>query len=47
MAKMSKAKLSSMGHSIMSKAKEIRRKSPKKKWTTCVKEAGRSFRKSA
>ncbi len=41
---MSKAKLSSMGKSIMAEAKRIRKANPRKKWTTCVKEAGKKFR---
>lgn len=46
MAKMTKAALSAQGKKIMGEAKKIRKASPKKKWTTCVKEAGRKFRKS-
>lgn len=32
------------GSKIMTKAKEIRKNSPSKKWTTCVKEAGKSLK---
>jgi hypothetical protein len=45
MAKMTKKKLSAQGSKIMNKAKAIRKASPGKKWQTCVKEAGKSFRK--
>lgn len=46
MAKMSKAKLSSQGTQIMAIAKKIRKEYPRKKWTTCVKEAGAKWKKS-
>jgi hypothetical protein len=46
MAKLSKAKLSTMGKSIMAHAKRIRKANPKKAWTTCVKEAGKAFKRS-
>jgi hypothetical protein len=42
---MSKSKLSSQGSEIMSIAKRIRKANPRKKWTTCVKEAGKEFKK--
>lgn len=42
---MTKAQLGAQGKKIMNKAKLIRKASPKKKWTTCVKEAGKSFKK--
>lgn len=45
MAKMTKKQLSEMGSKIMRKAKEIRRLSPGKKWTTCVKEASKKVKK--
>lgn len=45
MTKLSKKALSSMGSKIMRKAKEIRKENPGKKWTSCVKEAGRSLKK--
>lgn len=45
MAKMTKKELGSMGKRIMAKAKQIRKASPNKKWTNCVKEAGKSLRK--
>ena len=41
MAKMNKQKLAVRGKAIMQTAKQIRKKSPNKKWTTCVKEAGK------
>jgi len=44
MAKMTRRKLSAQGKSIMSIAKKIRRANPRKKWTTCVKEAGRIWK---
>lgn len=44
MAKMSKAKLSSQGKKIMAIAKKIRKSHPNKKWTTCVKEAGKKYK---
>lgn len=45
MAKMTKKKLGSIGSKIMAEAKRIRSKSPNKKWTTCVKEAGKKMKK--
>ena len=50
MAKMTKKKLSEMGISemgskIMAKAKQIRKKSPGKKWQNCVKEAGKAMKR--
>jgi hypothetical protein len=44
-AKLTKKALGSMGAKIMRKAKEIRKKSPSKKWTSCVKEAGKQLKK--
>lgn len=43
--KMTKQKLASQGKKIMTEAKKIRSKSPGKKWTTCVKEAGKKLKK--
>ena len=40
-----KKKVGSMGSEIMKIAKQIRRKSPSKKWTQCVKEAGKEWKK--
>lgn len=40
----SKAKLAARGRKIMAAAKAIRRASPGKKWTTCVKEAAKKGR---
>jgi hypothetical protein len=45
MAKMTKKELGKMGKKITGKAKEIRKKHPSMKWTTAMKEAGKSFRK--
>ena len=45
MAKMTKSQLGKQGSEIMRMAKQIRSKSPGKKWTNCVKEAGRKFKK--
>jgi hypothetical protein len=45
MVKMSKKALGDMGSKIMRKAKAIRRANPSKKWQTCVKEAGKFYRK--
>jgi len=45
MAKMTKKELSKMGKAITGKAKQIRKASPGKKWTTCIKEAGKAFKK--
>lgn len=45
MAKLTKKALSDMGTRIMRKAKEIRRKSPGKKWQNCVKEASKQLKK--
>lgn len=42
---LSKKALGTMGSKIMRKAKEIRKKSPGKKWTNCVKEAGKLLKK--
>jgi hypothetical protein len=44
MAKMSKKALGQQGKSIMKIAKRIRKSSPRKKWTTCVKEAGKKYK---
>ena len=44
-SKMTKGKLSSQGSEIMRIAKRIRKANPRKKWTTCVKEAGKEFKK--
>ena len=45
MAKMTKAKLASTGKQIMAIAKKIRKKNPSKKWTDCVKAAGKEYKK--
>lgn len=45
MAKLSKKALGTMGSKIMSEAKKIRKASPLKKWTNCVKEAGKKLKK--
>ncbi|MDD4699183.1 MAG: hypothetical protein PHV07_02860 [Oscillospiraceae bacterium] len=45
MAKLTKKQLSEMGKKITSEAKKIRKASPKKKWTTCMKEAGKKYKK--
>lgn len=44
MAKMTKKQLSAQGKSIMRIAKQIQKTSPRKKWTTCVKEAGKKWK---
>lgn len=44
-SKTSKSKLSKQGSEIMRIAKRIRKANPRKKWTTCVKEAGKEFKK--
>ena len=44
MPKMNKTELGAMGKRIMTKAKAIRKANPRKKWTSCVKEAGKSYR---
>ena len=44
MAKKSKAQMSAMGSKIMAEAKRIRKASPSKKWTTCVKEASKKIK---
>lgn len=41
---MSKKRLSEQGSKIVSKAKQIRKANPKKKWTTCMKEAGKALK---
>jgi hypothetical protein len=43
--RMTKSKLSSQGSEIMRIAKRIRKANPRKKWTTCVKEAGKEFKR--
>lgn len=43
--RMTRSKLSSQGSEIMRIAKRIRKANPRKKWTTCVKEAGKEFKK--
>ena len=43
--KRSTRKQSAMGKKIMAEAKRIRKKSPNKKWTDCVKEAGKKLKK--
>lgn len=45
MAKLSKKQLSKTGSEIMSMAKKIRRANPKKKWTDCVKQAGKEWKR--
>ena len=42
---MTKAQLSAQGKRLMAEAKRIRKAAPGKKWTTCVKEAGKKFKK--
>ena len=44
MAKVSKARLSAMGKKLTSEAKRIRKANPGKKWTTCMKEAGKRLK---
>jgi hypothetical protein len=41
----SKNKIGAQGSEIMKIAKRIRRDNPRKKWTTCVKEAGKEWKK--
>lgn len=41
---MKKKKLASRGKKIMKEAKKIQKQYPKKKWTVCVSEAGKSFK---
>lgn len=43
--RMTKSKLSNQGSEIMRIAKRIRKANPRKKWTTCVKEAGKEFKR--
>jgi len=45
MAKMTKAKLARTGKEIMTIAKRIRKKYPRKKWTNCVREAGKEWKR--
>ncbi len=40
-----KKKVGSMGSEIMTIAKQIRKKSPSKKWTDCVKQAGKEWKR--
>ena len=43
--KVVKSKLGQQGTEIMKIAKRIRKDNPRKKWTTCVKEAGKEFKR--
>ncbi|MFP4060052.1 MAG: hypothetical protein ACLFUC_06175 [Bacteroidales bacterium] len=43
--RMTKSKLSSQGSEIMRIAKRIRKANPRGKWTACVKEAGKEWKK--
>ncbi|MBU0489987.1 MAG: hypothetical protein KKA07_06650 [Bacteroidetes bacterium] len=45
MAKQTNRKLSKTGSEIMSLAKKIRKANPRKKWTDCVKQAGKDWKK--
>ena len=45
MAKMTKTKLRKTGTEIMTIAKHIRKKNPSKKWTECVKAAGKEWKR--
>ncbi len=40
------SKIASIGKKIMTTAKAIRKANPRKKWTTCVSEAGKAYRRS-
>ena len=44
MAKLSKKALGQMGKKITTEAKKIRATSKGKKWTTCMKEAGKKLK---
>lgn len=44
MPKMTKKELGLMGSKIMSEAKKIRKANQRKKWQTCVKEAGKKVK---
>lgn len=44
MAKITKKQLSEMGKKITNKAKAIRKANPNKKWTNCMKEAGKQLK---
>ena len=46
MTKLSKKQLGAMGTKITTEAKKIRKAHPSKKWTDCIKAAGKSFKKS-
>lgn len=39
-------KIGAAGKTIMNMAKAIRKQAPGKKWTTCVKEAGKQYKKT-
>lgn len=41
---MTKSQMSAMGKEITNEAKRIRKANPKKKWTTCMKEAGKKYK---
>ena len=45
MAKMTKTKLRKTGTEIMALAKRIQKKHPRKKWTECVKQAGKEWKR--
>ena len=40
-----KKKIGSMGKEIMTIAKRIQKASPRRKWTQCVKEAGKEWKR--
>jgi hypothetical protein len=44
MAKLTKKQLIANGKKITNKAKQIRKANKNKKWTTCMKEAGKSLK---
>jgi hypothetical protein len=44
MSKKTKKQMASMGKKITSEAKKIQKASPRKKWTNCMKEAGKKLK---
>lgn len=44
MATKTKKKLAAMGRKITGEAKKIQKADPRKKWTTCIKEAGKNLK---
>jgi hypothetical protein len=44
--KMTKTRLAAQGKEIIRIAKRIRKQNPRKKWTTCMSEAGKEYKRN-